>query len=133
MAEKILVQAGEGQPLSELARGLLDAVGDGDPHDVEYSPHVGGFLVPEAVAARYSLTVAGDAVVLTEPGTAAAAEAPAAGRQRSRKPKAPRAAPKAAAAPAEGKEKAPRKRASRSKAAKAAAAAAADGDGASDA
>lgn len=133
MAEKILVQVGEGQSMPELARGLLAAVGDGDPHDVEYSPHAGGFLVPEAVAARYSLTVDAAAVVLSEPG-AAAADAPAAARQRSRKAKAPRAAPAAAAAPADGTAKAPRKRASRSKAAKAAAAAVvADGDGGSDA
>lgn len=50
--EKILVSLGEGQSLEQLAADLI-ALAD-HPHDVDYSPRAGGFLVPETLAGRYA-------------------------------------------------------------------------------
>lgn len=83
-AEKIIVRPGGEQTLQDLAKGLL-ALAD-DPHDVEFSPHAGGYFVPETLAARYALEVSGGdlAEVATE-ATEAAPKAPGRARKRASK------------------------------------------------
>lgn len=86
-AEKIIVRPGGEQTLQDLAKGLL-ALAD-DPHDVEFSPHAGGYFVPETLAARYALEVGGaeQAEVATAAASTETAPKPA-GRARKRTAKA---------------------------------------------